>query len=83
MRHLFPSKKRRILINPEHDKSGAYSVKEIQETHPRAYEPWTEDEDEMLTADYKAGKTIEELMGLFGRQRGGIKSRLMKLGLLS
>jgi ATP-dependent DNA helicase RecQ len=65
------------------DKSGAYSVKEIQKTHPRAYEPWTEEEDEMLIADYKAGKTIEELMELFGRQRGGIESRLRKLGLLS
>jgi ATP-dependent DNA helicase RecQ len=65
------------------DKSGAYSVKEIQKTHPRAYEPWTKEEDEMLIADYKAGRTIEELMKLFGRQRGGIESRSRKLGLLS
>ncbi|NIA09680.1 MAG: DNA helicase RecQ, partial [Nitrospiraceae bacterium] len=47
------------------DKSKAYSVNEIQKTHPRAYEPWTEEENERLIADYKAGKTIEELMKLF------------------
>jgi len=65
------------------DKSGAYSVEEIQKTHPRAYESWTGEEDEMLIADYKAGKTIGELMELFGRQKGGIESRLQKLGMLS
>ena len=62
--------------------SKAHSVNDIRKTHPRAYEQWTDEEDEMLIADYKAGKTIEELMELFGRQRGGIRSRLRKLGLL-
>ena len=63
-------------------KSKTYSVKEIQKIHPRAYEPWTKEDDEKLIVEYKSGKTIEELMELFGRQRGGIKSRLKKLGLL-
>ncbi|NIA10742.1 MAG: hypothetical protein GWP10_13695, partial [Nitrospiraceae bacterium] len=61
--------------------SKAYSVRAIQKTHPRAYEPWTEEEDERLIAEYKSGKRIEELMELFGRQRGGIESRLKKLGM--
>ena len=61
-------------------KSKAYSVREVQKIHPRAYEPWTEEEDERLIAEYQRGKTIEELMKLFGRQRGGIESRLRKLG---
>jgi len=64
------------------DKSKTYSVKEIQKIHPRAYGPWTKEDDEKLIAEYKSGKTIEELMGLFGRQRGGIESRLKKLGIL-
>lgn len=65
------------------DRSKTYSVKEIQRIQPRAYEPWTKEEDEKLIVEYKSGKTIEELMELFERQRGGIKSRLKKLGLLS
>ena len=65
------------------DKSGEHSVKELQKPHPRAYAPWTEEEDKMLIANYKAGKTIEELMEPFGRQRGGIESRLKKLGMFS
>nr|QNO46171.1 ATP-dependent RNA helicase DbpA [Methanosarcinales archaeon ANME-2c ERB4] len=64
------------------DKSGEHLVTVIQKPHSRAYAPWTEEEDEMLIADYKAGKTIEELMALFGRQKSDIKSRLLKLGML-
>jgi len=63
--------------------SKSHSVREIQKTHPRAYEPWTEEDDARLIAERRSGKTIEELMELFGRQRGGIRSRLGKLGLLS
>jgi len=62
------------------DNSKTYSLKEIQKIHPKAYEPWTEEDDEKLFAEYKFGKTIEELMEQFGRQRGGINSRLKKLG---
>lgn len=61
------------------DNSQAYSVDEIRKTHPGAYEPWTEEDDEKLIAEYQSGKTIEELMELFGRQRGGIESRLKGL----
>ena len=63
------------------DNSKTYSLKEIQKIHPKAYEPWTEEEDDKLFAEYKSGKTIEELMEQFGRQRGGINSRLKKFGL--
>ena len=63
------------------DNSKTYSLKDIQNIHPKAYEPWTEEDDDKLFAEYKSGKTIEELMEQFGRQRGGINSRLKKLGL--
>ena len=73
-----------VLIEEEthSDKSRAYSVEEIRKTHPRAYEPWTGEDDERLIAEYQSGKTIKELMGLFGRQRGGIESRLKRLEVL-
>ncbi|MCK4828484.1 HRDC domain-containing protein, partial [bacterium] len=59
----------------------AYSVEEIRKTHLHAYEPWTNEDDEKLIAGYEAGKTIDELMELFGRRRGGIVSRLKKSGM--
>ncbi|VUT28176.1 MAG: hypothetical protein SYNGOMJ08_00739 [Candidatus Syntrophoarchaeum sp. GoM_oil] len=63
------------------DESKTYTVDEIRKTHPRAYEPWTKKEDEELIREYRSGKSIEELIELFGMQRGGIESRLKKLGL--
>jgi len=65
------------------DKSKVYSVEAIRKKNPRAYEPWTKEDDEKLIAEYKSGKTTEELMELLGRQRGGINSRLRKLGIIS
>jgi len=72
-----------IKEEPHSDKSWTYSVKENQKIYPRAYEPWTKEDDEKLIAEYESGKTIEKRMELFGKQRGGINSRLKKLGLFS
>ena len=60
----------------------SYSVKVIQETHPRAYEPWTKAEDERLRQRYRQSVAINDLAGEFQRKPGGIRSRLKKLGLL-
>ena len=49
---------------------------DVRKSHPHAYESWTEEDDEKLIAEYRSGKTIEELVELFGMQRGGIESRL-------
>lgn len=48
---------------------------------PNAYKPWSREDDDLLTRLHKEGTTIEELMQLFQRNRGGIVSRLRKLGL--
>ena len=83
--HAFPDYREK---NPDKEelhsgKSKTYSVRDVRKAHPQAYEPWTEDDDERLIAERRSGKTIEELMELFRRQRGGIESRLRKLGMLS
>jgi predicted Holliday junction resolvase-like endonuclease len=59
-----------------------YSLKDIQETHLRAYEPWSKDEEDRLRQLYKQGTTINDLVNEFQRKPGGIRSRLKKLGLL-
>ena len=60
----------------------AYSIKHIRKTHPRAYAPWTKEEDERLRKRYRQGVTISNLAIEFQRQPGGIRSRIKKLGLL-
>jgi len=63
------------------ENSKSYSIDDIRNTHPNAYNPWTTEEENMLISEYRTGKTIEELMVILGRQRGGITSMLRKLGI--
>ncbi|MDO9536824.1 MAG: RQC domain-containing protein [Thermoplasmata archaeon] len=64
-----------------HQKS--YTVENIRETHPKAYEKWTEEEEKTLTKLFKKGTTIEDISNQCGRKPGAIRSRLKKLGLTS
>lgn len=61
-------------------KGKAYSVKDIRKNHSRAYMPWTASDDERLKRRYREGASISQLVQEFGRQPGGIRSRLKKLG---
>jgi len=55
----------------------------IREKHQNAYMPWTIEEDGKLIQNFKSGILIKDLSKIFGRQVGGIRSRLVKLGLVS
>ncbi len=59
-----------------------YCVDDIRKTYPNAYKSWSEEDDERLTEQYTSGNDIEELVVVFGRKKGSIQSRLVKLGLL-
>ncbi|MCX6755462.1 MAG: PIF1 family DEAD/DEAH box helicase [Candidatus Nomurabacteria bacterium] len=54
----------------------------LRETNPNAFRKWTLEDEEKLALEFKNGKSIEDLCEIFGRQVGGIKSRLVKLGLI-
>jgi catalase (peroxidase I) len=56
-------------------------VEKIRKEHPNAFQPWTKEDEELLTALFNDGKTVIELSKSFQRNEGGIKARLAKLGL--
>jgi predicted Holliday junction resolvase-like endonuclease len=58
-------------------------IEDIRKIHPRAYEPWSEHEDDRLRRLFRQGVTIEQLSVEFQRQSGGIRSRLQKLRLIT
>jgi hypothetical protein len=60
----------------------AYSLQAIREHHPSAYARWSTEEEQELVSRFDEGATIEELAALLGRQAGGIRSRLARLGRL-
>ena len=63
----------------EQGEGSSYSLDDIRQAHPKAYEPWTSEEDEHLKEMQRAGRSISEMARNFGRQPGAIRSRLKKL----
>ncbi|MBP3740902.1 MAG: hypothetical protein J6I41_07295 [Bacteroidales bacterium] len=57
-------------------------IRPLIKPYPNAYAPWSTEDDKLLGELYESGKTIDELTKLFGRNSGGIKSRLRKLNLI-
>jgi hypothetical protein len=54
---------------------------EIRKESPRAFTPWTHQEDQRLTEESQRGASIGELAKAFGRKPGAIRARLKLLGL--
>jgi len=57
-------------------------VDEVRKKHARAYEKWSDEEDQRLRQAYEGGAEIKDLANEFDRKPGAIRSRLKKLGLL-
>lgn len=55
---------------------------EIRTKHQNAYKKWTNEEEADVVSCFKRGESIKNIAKLFGRQVGGIRSRLIKLGLI-
>lgn len=60
----------------------AMPFEEIRATHPNAFRRWQSVDDEKLRNDFNKGVSEDELATSFGRKRGGIHARLVKLGLV-
>jgi len=69
-----------LSVNP--DGQSLAAIAEIRKKYARAYMPWTELEDQKLLELYEDGVTIMEIATELGRQPGGIRARLQKVGLL-
>lgn len=50
-----------------------------KQLYANAYAPWTDEDDALLMRLHSAGKSVKELMEVFGRNRGSITSRIKKL----
>ncbi len=61
------------------DESKPYSVMDIRQEYPSAYEKWTEEDDKELKRLHDLGLSTSELAERFGRNLGTIRSRLRKL----
>lgn len=53
-----------------------------RERYPRAYEAWTDAENDQLRRLVRSGATVARIAGQLQRNRGAIRSRILKLGLV-
>ena len=73
------------LENSEHKDDAiktTLTFEKIREEYPKAYEKWTELDDELLKKNYMMDENISELAKLFQRKPGAIRSRLKKIGFI-
>jgi len=56
-------------------------MEQQKQLHAKAYAPWTEEDEHILTSYFHRGFSIKEIAKLMNRNSGGISSRIKKLGL--
>ena len=69
-------------VTQKNDNEAPDYVIEQRKKFPRAYEPWSVEEEKFLQTEFLKNKNIKQLSGLFQRSEGAIKSRLRKLNLI-
>jgi len=61
------------------DKEGwTEKIAKMRETHPNAYMPWEDKQDDLLKEKFQQGSSLKELSEILGRHEGSIKMRLQK-----
>jgi hypothetical protein len=56
---------------------------EQRKRYPRAYLWWTDEEDRLLAELVKSGMTVAQIAGRLERNRGAIRSRIIKMNLIN
>ena len=55
-------------------------IDHARQSHPRAYEIWTPEEEQQLKSMFESGRTIDEIAAELGRQPSAVTSRLSRSG---
>jgi hypothetical protein len=58
------------------------NLSRIRQEHPRAFEPWSQDEERQLVEMFHAGKDVSDMARALQRKQGAITARLKKLELV-
>ena len=60
-------------------KEKAHTLNEKRKQFPDAYKPWSTEDDKLLITLHNENRSIKELMSIFKRNEGAIRSRIQKL----
>lgn len=78
------NKKYFIFGAESEDKKSCYHTKieNLKKSYPNAYERWSSSEEQLLIQMWNNECSLEQISNKLGRNRGGITSRLSKLGFI-
>jgi hypothetical protein len=62
--------------------SHAERMEKVKEKHPRAWSPWSKEEDSLLINEFKNKSDFDQMCATHERAPGGINARLKKLDLI-
>jgi ATP-dependent DNA helicase DinG len=68
-------------LKKTNDEISDQKIIEIRKKYRRAYESWSDREDNLLRQQFKENKSIKYLAEIFQRNPGAIRSRIKKLGI--
>ena len=77
---IFDAASEALAIGAEADNTYSLTVDRARGDHPRAYYPWTGEEEATLTALARSGMSHREIAGQLHRQPSAVRSRLVRLG---
>jgi hypothetical protein len=68
-----------FLLQEGKSKEKTYTLDEKRKQFPNAYKTWSTEDDKLLVTLYDENRSIKELMSIFNRNEGAIRSRIQKL----
>ncbi len=80
---IFDAARNVLEIAREREGSAAARLEAVRRSHPRAYEPWTVEEESKLLRFHGEGLSLAEIAAKLQRQRSAIASRLARLEAVS
>jgi len=78
---IFASAEEVLELESSSDISHKDRLESIKRKHPNAYEPWTDEHEEVLKKMYKGGAPIHAIASALKRQPSAVSSRIRKLSL--
>ncbi|HWB53638.1 MAG TPA: hypothetical protein VG722_05575 [Tepidisphaeraceae bacterium] len=67
-----------LLASSHPKRKSSYTLAEKRQRYSRAYEKWTDKEDGQLRQLLRSGTTVARIAGILQRNRGAIRSRILK-----
>lgn len=78
---IFAAAREALEVTGQADNAHATRLAAIQQRHPRAYAPWSSDEDLQLRQLVEGRNSVDEIGTRLQRQPSAIRSRVQRLGL--